>query len=435
MDIFEKHRKELESVAIGVALGDLVDVNLQRSLVELNPYDPVYVIGAGKGVVHMARQVENYFAEQIADGIVIAPEPDYSLDFIQVFEGYHPLPNRDSVAATYEITDMIRNMPPNAQVVALFTGGASSLMCMPADDLEISDLQDAYHYLLNSGASIHEMNVVRKHLSKVKGGKLARMMSDLKVWSFMLSDVPGDNPSTIGSGPTVPDNSDYEDAITVLRTYEIWDDLSPQIRRHLNKGKRGECEPVLSFSEYENYDHSFRVISGQQSLVYNVADYFKSLDYNAYIHPEHFEGSATEVSKMICSKAITILSKDEPISKPAALIFNGESQVKVIGKGKGGRNQHLALIAALSVEGQHAISLLSFGTDGVDGSTDAAGAIINSHTTLQARKKKLDPESYLLDFNSYEFHKEMDTLVRTGQTGTNVMDLVVVLVGKNPIKE
>lgn len=431
MDVFEKHQTELESIAVGIALGDLVDINLGNALDYFNDHDPVYVIGAGKGVVELGRKAEQKLGSQIADGIVIAPEADYSLNAIQVFEGFHPLPNRDSVAGTWEILDLLDTLPPHAQVLALFTGGASALMCMPGEGLEISDLQDTYHRLLNSGASIHEINVVRKQLSQVKGGRLARRLREHRLVTLMLSDVPGDDPATIGSGPTMPDNCTYEDAAAVLEAYDLWDKVPYRVRNYIQKGIQGDVEEVLSIEEFESYSHYFRVISGRQCLLQNVADYLSHQSYNVYTSKDHFSGPVSEVSKMICSAAITTLSQDEPVEKPAALIFNGESEIKVVGNGKGGRNQHLALIAALSLEGQHATSVLCMGTDGSDGSTDASGAIINSHTTLKARKKKLDPEAYLSSFDSYHFHQDMNTLIRTGKTGTNLMDLVVVLVEKN----
>ncbi len=425
----DQHRSILEDVVNNFVDGKFFNPDVAGILSSFQIEGKVWILGAGKASFGMAREAEAYFGSQIKDGMVIAPESSRELQHVQVFKGAHPYPDDDSVSASYELWELAKKIPEEDTVVFLLSGGASSLFCIPAEGIEVDEYQKTYELLINSGASIEQINVVRKHLSETAGGKLGELLSGHRLISVILSDVPGDNPEVIGSGPTVPDPSTFKEAFQVLKHFSLWEDVPHSVRIHLSKGMHGDSPETPKPKTHDWKKHEVKVISGAGMLAENVGRYLREQEYNVKVSDEAYSADVKEVSKRICSDAISILSKKSDLKAPAALVYYGESTVNVKGDGKGGRNQELALNAAISIEGQHSISLLSFATDGVDGPTNAAGAIINSKTTLEARKKKLEPESYLQNNDSYHFHREMETMLKTGATGNNLMDLQVVLVG------
>lgn len=389
---------------------------------------PIWILGAGKASVFMSREVENHFGDQVKDGLIITDSATEKLNYTQVFEGSHPYPDENSVSASYELVEFAKNIPAEDQVIFCLSGGASSLFCIPASSIETAELRQTYKLLLNSGASIHEINVVRKHLSETAGGRLGHMLSEHSLLSIIMSDVPGDDTSTIGSGPTVPDPSTFKDCFSIVKKYKIWQELPHSVRIHISKGMHNEIKETPKSADLIWNDHSVEVLPVAKIIAELAGKRLKKEGFNISVASEAYNMEIHELSKMICSQAISVLSKRADIEMPAALIYFGESKVNVEANGKGGRNQHLALMAALSIEGQHPISLMSFGTDGIDGPTKSAGAIINSMTTLKARKKKLQPEKYLQEYNSFDFHKQMNTHIITGRTGKNAMDLQVLLI-------
>ncbi len=385
-----------------------------------------YILGAGKGSVKLAELVLKQ-GVHCKDGILIGLESGIYKG-IQVFEGSHPYPDENSVSASYELLELARKIPKDSTVIFCLSGGASALLCIPPYGVEISEIRNLYKLLLNSGASIQQMNIVRKHVCDLKGGKLGEELSHVRLITLIESDVPGDDVFTIGSGPTVPDPSSYTGAIKILKEFSIWDVVPTSIKRHLVFGEEGVIPENSKPNETLHPNHSIQVVSKSMGLAKAISNELRSHNYETWTAEQAYSGDVKSVSKQICSKSIKVLSGNDSLKKPAALIFHGESTVKVKGSGKGGRNQELALIAALSVEGQHSISMLSIGTDGIDGPTDSAGAIVNSFTTLQARKKGISPENFLQQNNSYVFHEEMNTHLKIGATGINLMDLQVVLI-------
>lgn len=424
-----KQHAILQEITGKIVAGDLFELNLNTLLDGIEASEKVWVLGAGKASVEMAHQVEQFFGSRIEDGIIISPNDSHKLDRIQVFSGTHPFPYQDSLSASYELRQLAKRIPDGDTVIFCLSGGASSLLCIPEQDIELEELRTTFKLLLNSGASIHEINNVRKHLSETAGGKLGSLLSEKALVSIILSDVPGDTPDVVGSGPTVPDTSTFTEAFQVLKKYGLWQDTPHSIRIHLSKGMHGDMpenpKPDKDFWKR----HKTEVISGASILAQNAGDYLSEIGYNVVVDAKAYDMDVHRIAKKICSDAISVLSKKAKIKEPAAFIYFGESTVHVTGEGKGGRNQELALNAAISFEGQHDISLLSFATDGIDGPTDAAGAIVNSETTLKARKKKLSPEDHLQNNDSYHFHNEMNTLIKTGPTGNNLMDLQIILVG------
>jgi hydroxypyruvate reductase/glycerate 2-kinase len=423
------HQSEiLNDLVRVVTVGKEEDVKLNNIYSQLDDDRPIWILGAGKASLRMARQAENYFGDRIKDGLIITDSIPEKLNYTQVLMGSHPYPDEDSVSASYELLEFARKIPVKDQVLFCLSGGASSLFCIPVGELETKDLSRVYKLLLNSGASIHEINTVRKHLSETGGGKLGKLLSDHSLFSVIISDVPGDDPAVIGSGPTVPDPTSFKECFSVVKKYKIWSKLPHSVRIFISKGMHEEVEETPK-PENNNWEkHNVEVISAAKLIAMDVGEKLQEIGFNVSISSKAYDMDLPKLSKMICSEAISVLSKRGEIEKPAALIYFGESKVNVKGEGKGGRNQHLALMAAISIEGQHPVSVMSLATDGIDGPTDAAGAIVNSMSTLKARKENLKPEAYLQAYNSYEFHKDMGTHILTGRTGKNAMDLQVILI-------
>lgn len=387
----------------------------------------IWILGAGKASVAMAAELYEELPYPPHDGIIISPTEDY-IDNIQIFRGSHPYPSEENIAASYELLDIAHSIPSGDTVFFCMSGGASSLLIIPPFGIDIEELEVIFKLLLESGASIQEMNIVRKHLCELKGGKLGEALSHTNLITLVSSDVPGNDVSTIGSGPSVGDPSSFKDAKSVLEQYLLWDKTPLSIQTHIQLGIEGVISenPKPDSSVFRN--HEVKIINSAENLAVHVGNYLSNEGFDIWIAPEAYSDNVRAVSKHISSKAISVLSKNYPVNKPAALVFYGESYVEVKGDGLGGRNQELALACAISLEGQHNITLISIGTDGIDGPTDAAGAIIDSFTTLKARKMKLNPEEYLVKNDSYHFHEHLDTLIKTGPTGNNLMDLQVLIV-------
>ncbi|MBO6523652.1 MAG: DUF4147 domain-containing protein [Balneolaceae bacterium] len=419
-----KHHQLFEKVIEQVQLSS----DYHDDLSKLIKTSRIWLLGAGKASVAIAQSLISAKKEKIADGIIISINTDLTHNEVQIFKGAHPYPDENSVSASYELLNLAKKIPAGETVIFYLSGGASSMLCIPPTGIEIDELAEAYKLLLNCGASIREINIVRKHLCMLKGGQLAQALHHTNLITLIESDVPGDDPETIGSAPTICDSSTFENAYQVLKQYQIWKSVSYSIQSHIMKGMMGDIPDTPKPGINDHPNHTVRVISKASSFANTVAEKLKGEGFNTWVAESAYNVDVRKVSKMICSKAISVLSKSEPIEKPAALVFYGESTVNVKGGGKGGRNQELALISAISIEGQHSISMLSIGTDGIDGPTDAAGAIIDSKTTLMARKKRISPEEYLQNNNSYHFHEQMDTLIKTGSTGKNLMDLQVVII-------
>lgn len=390
--------------------------------------DRVWILGAGKASVSIAQNLIKAKKKKVVDGIIISNRGEEALKEVQIFKGSHPYPDENSVSASYELLQLVKKIPAGETVVFCLSGGASSMLCIPPAGIEIDELAETYKLLLNCGAPIKEINIVRKHLCILKGGQLAQALHHTNLITLIESDVPGDDPETIGSAPTICDSSTFEDTYQVLKRYKIWNSVSYSIQSHIMKGMIGDIPDTPKPGVNDHPNHTIKIISKASSFADAVANKLKEEGFNTWITEQAYNEDVRKVAKMICSKAISVLSRSEPVEKPAALVFYGESTVNVKGEGKGGRNQELALISAISIEGQHSISMLSIGTDGIDGPTDAAGAIIDSKTTLVARKKKISPEEYLQNNDSYHFHEQMDTLIKTGPTGKNLMDLQVVII-------
>jgi hydroxypyruvate reductase len=282
--------------------------------------------------------------------------------------------------------------------------------------------------LLNSGANIVEMNTVRKHLSSIKGGWLAALAHPARVLSLILSDVIGNSLDVIGSGITAPDSSTYADAVEILKRYELLSRVPAAVRERLEQGARGEA-PETPKADHPAFSRTQNLIVGSNDLALNAArDRAKTLGYNPLVLSSFIEGETRDVARVHAAIAKEIRANQRPLRAPACIISGGETTVTIRGNGKGGRNQEFALAAAMDIDGLDGVVMLSGGTDGTDGPTDAAGAIADGMTARRARDRRLNAREYLADNDSYSFFDPLGDLIRTGPTGTNVMDVRLVLV-------
>jgi hydroxypyruvate reductase len=311
----------------------------------------------------------------------------------------------------------------------LISGGGSALLIAPVGDISLEDKQNATKLLLACGATIHEFNTVRKHLSRAKGGRLAQMAYPATVTSLILSDVVGDDLDVIASGPTVPDSSTFDDAEQILKGYGVWDQLASTVRSHLAKGSADQIEDTPK-SDNAAFQKCSQVLVGTNLQALKAASKTAEiLGYRPLILSSKVEGEAREVAKFYTAIAREVLSSEYPLKPPACVLAGGETTVTLKGEGRGGRNQEFALAAALAIAGLDNVVVLSGGTDGTDGPTDAAGAIADGTTVARALEKDLVPKDFLRRNDSYSFFQKLEDLLMTGPTRTNVMDVYMLLIG------
>ena len=396
----------------------------------LNDYDRILVVGAGKAVAPMARAMEDLLSDRISAGvIVVKDEHGLPLKKIKVCEASHPVPDERGVKGTEEILALVEKAGARDLVICLISGGGSALLIAPIGDISLEDKQNATKLLLASGATIHEINTIRKHLSRAKGGRLAQMAYPATVASLILSDVVGDDLDVIASGPTVPDSSTFKDAEQILKGYGICDQLASSVRHYIEKGSCDQIEDTPKSDNPAFQKCSQELVGNNLQALQAAAKAAESLGYRPLILSSKVEGEACEVAKFFTAIAKETLGSGNPLKPPVCVLCGGETTVTLQGDGRGGRNQEFALAAALSIEGLDNMVVLSGGTDGTDGPTDAAGAIADGTTLTRARENDLDPKDFLQRNDSYRFFQKLDDLVMTGPTRTNVMDLYMLLVG------
>jgi len=396
----------------------------------LRRFRRVTVIGGGKASGAMAEALERILSGRISGGLVNVLEgtkSNFRTDRIEIHEANHPVPGEKSIAGTERMLELLTGLSDDDLVLCLISGGGSAMMCCPATGVSLRGKQDVTRSLLRSGATIQEINTVRKHLSKVKGGWLAKRACPSTIVSLIMSDVVGDPLDAIASGPTAPDPTTYLDAVNVLKKYDLWRESPSSIRKRFIKGCKGMI-PETPKHDDESFKKVFNVILGNNRLACQSAQHaLRKFSLKTLHLTSSLEGEAREAGSVLASIIEEINTTGRPISRPAALIAGGETTVTVRGPGKGGRNQELVLSMVEKIAGIRGIAVASVGTDGVDGPTDAAGAIVDSETLSRAVKMKLSPTKFLLGNNSYEFFSKMKDLIITGPTGTNVNDLFVAV--------
>jgi len=388
----------------------------------------IYIIGAGKASAMMAAEAEKILGKLISSGhIVVKYGHSCKLNYIKVSEAGHPVPDSSGLKATKEILMLADKAGKDDLVICLLSGGGSALLTDFPEGTAPEDIVKLNKLLVNSGACIQEINAVRKHLSLVKGGQLARTVYPATLVSLILSDVPGDPLDVIASGPTTPDPTTFKQAISVLEKFDLLKSVAPGILEYLEEGEKGgrpetpkQGDPVFKMT------HNFLI--GNNRLALEAAK-LKALEFNinAVIINDQLQGDVSSVAEYIVERSLSFKS-DENEVKPVCLLFGGETTVKMSGKGKGGRNQHLALLCAFLLKDHPGITVLAAGTDGNDGPTDAAGAVVDSDTLREAGMNKINSEKYLTEFDSYHFFKKAGGHIITGPTMTNVMDIIVAIV-------
>jgi len=396
---------------------------------DLKAFRRVWVVGMGKASALMAKPLLALLAPRIAGGIINVKEGHrFPLTGIRVVEAGHPVPDEAGSRGTEEMMDLLGRTEANDLVFCLISGGGSALCPAPADGLTLANKQDVTRRLLECGARIHEINAVRKHLSRIKGGRLAQLAQPSSLVSLILSDVIGDDLDTIASGPTVPDPSTYYDCLRILARYNLSDVVPPPVLRHLEAGARGEI-PETPKSHDPVFRKTQNVIVGSNGLAIEAARRkAMELGYNTLVLSTFVEGEAREVARVHGAVAKEVVATGNPLPPPACILSGGETTVTLQGPGKGGRNQEFVLAAAVAIEGLPGTLVLSGGTDGSDGPTDAAGAMADGETLERGRRLGLDAESYLARNDSFHYFRSLGDLVVTGPTLTNVMDLQFLMV-------
>lgn len=397
---------------------------------DLDKYKDVYVIGAGKASAYMAQHLEEILGTGITGGIISTKYGHSAVcTNVDVFEAGHPVIDESSLNVTSKIIGLLENTTERDLVICLLSGGGSALLESLPERIELNEVKKTFELLLSSGADIKEMNVVRKHISQVKGGKLLKRVYPSECLTLIISDVVGDKLETIASGPTYYDSSTFSDSVQILDKYDLTNKLPAKITEYLQKGVKGRVEETLKQSD-SFLSKVNNIILGNNLLALKKAgETAESLNYNTLFVSSMIEGESKEAAKVISGIIKQIKYSDFPVKKPACLLLGGETTVTLRGKGKGGRNQEFVLASLIQLKNElDDMILLSCGTDGTDGPTDAAGAFAEKGVMSKVKANNLYPLDFLNENNSYDFFEKTDGLIKTGPTGTNVMDVVIALI-------
>lgn len=431
IDIFSN---ALKAVDPGIAIKkfcslDHYRLTLGRQTYDIRQFDRVLVIGAGKAAAAMALALEEVLGETISDGVVsVKYGHGEKLNRIRIIEAGHPLPDKKGQMAAREILLMSESAGENDLVICLISGGGSALLPLPAPGISLEDKQNTIQALLSCGATIHEINAIRKHISEIKGGRLARAAYPATLVSLILSDVVGDDLDVIASGPTAPDPSTFKTCRHIIETYWLNSRLPKSVLLHLANGAQGKIPDTPKAGEpYFEKTHHILVANNYQAIL-SAKKTADERGYHTLILSTMIQGDTVQSAKMHGAVAKEILKTGNPVPAPACILTGGETTVVVKGNGLGGRNLEFALAFAWEISGSENIVLLSAGTDGTDGPTEAAGAMTDTGTWRKARDMGLNPKKYLENNDSYSFFQAIGDLFITGPTKTNVMDIRVMLV-------
>ncbi|MDX2194983.1 MAG: glycerate kinase [Cytophagales bacterium] len=391
---------------------------------DLSTFGNIYITGAGKAVSLMAAHIENILGNRVYTGQII-PKYHHSIPLKKIIqtEASHPIPDENSVIHTLQIINVVQKLGSNDLVIMLISGGGSALMTDLPPFTSLDNIKQLSQLLLSSGADIHEINCVRKHISQIKGGGFARLAYPANIVSIILSDVIGNSLSVIASGLTAPDSTTYSDALDILEKYKITAKVPAPILTHLLHGKQG-VTPETPKSGDKIFDRVKNHIIGSNLIALKYAkSKAETLGYEAVIVTDTLCDDVEVVADIISH---TLLQAK--VEKPTCFIFGGEPTVSVTGTGLGGRNQHLAMLMAAKIDGKQNITFLSAGTDGTDGPTNAAGAVVNYETTANSTKQKIDIQNYITNNDSYHYFSKAGGHLFTGPTQTNVMDIMLGIV-------
>jgi glycerate 2-kinase len=393
----------------------------------------IWVLGAGKAAAPMGRAIEEILGKYLEGGFLVT-KYGHSLPLkkVEILEAGHPLPDRNSLVAARRIEQLARNrIEPDDLVLCLFSGGASSLLVSPAEAISLEDKVACTRALLRCGADIHELNAVRKHLSNIKGGRLSKLLGAATAISLAVSDVIGDDPATIASGPMSADPTTFAECLLIIQKLRISDQIPDSVRQHLERGAAGCIDETPKTGDPDFRESEFLIVADNGQACTAAAQAAKRLGYRAMVLTSRLDGDTAEAARFHMSIAAEIILHGRPLRPPACIISGGETTARITGEGKGGRNQEFVLHCVRQLAGLPAPCVVAgIGTDGTDGPTEAAGAIADNSTLSRSLKFGAGFLSESQENNdSYTFFKRLDDLIITGPTKTNVMDLHLVMIG------
>ena len=436
-DALEILGSALDAVDPKQAIYNKVKVERNKLRVEGKTYDltqfkRIYLIGGGKAGGPMAEAVEHLLGDRLTSGVINilqGTEDKYHLKRVKLVGASHPVPNEAGAHGVAEMLSIVTGLTKNDLVIVILSGGGSALMPSPSEGITLDDLQAITGKLLKRGATINDLNAVRKHLDSFKGGQLAKRCQPAEVMSLILSDVIGDPLDTIASGPTAPDSTTWADAKGVLKKYDSWESAPEPIRRRIEKGLDGEI-PDTPKADDPAFSKTRNILVANNSYAADAASKKAAeLGYHSMVLSTMVEGEARHVGSVYAGIAREVIFSGRPIAPPAAIIIGGETTVDVKGTGKGGRNQEVALGAAKRISEMPCL-VASLATDGLDGPTDSAGAIVDGASEEKMAGLKLSIDAALKKNDSYPLFEKVGDLLITGPTGTNVNDLALILVAK-----
>lgn len=399
--------------------------------IPLRSVENIYVVGAGKASGAMAEAIEEILGDFVADGAVCVQKGTsgmFNVKRIRLFEATHPIPSEENIRGAEEVARLAEEAGENDLLICLISGGGSAMLTLPAEGVELQDIQEVTATLLKSGADISKVNTVRRHLSKLKGGLLAKLAYPARVVSLIVSDVVGDKLEDVASGPTAPDPTTFSDAVNVLKRYGVWEKCGSRVKTRLTAGIEGKVEETLKpddpvFKRVQNF-----LVATNRGACTAVANEAARRGLNSFILTTHMEGEAREVGCLAAGVVRSAALNQGSIKRPALIVMGGETTVTISGDaGRGGRNQELALSAALKIAGLKGVFVVSFGTDGVDGASYAAGAFVDGKTVEKGDAHGIRAEEYLQRHDTTSFFEKIgDGLIVTGPTGTNVNDILIL---------
>ena len=429
------HPREFLETLFRTAVTRALPLHNTAAFLPQPPKGRTIVIGAGKAGGSMAQAVEAFWpADALLEGLVVTryhhipPRPEGLAQRIELVEAAHPVPDAAGLLAAQRMLAMVQGLTQDDLVLCLISGGGSALLTLPADGLTLEDKQRINKALLSSGANISEMNCVRKHLSRIKGGRLAAACAPARVVTLTISDVPGDDPSIIASGPTVPDATTCADALAILKRYGI--DVPAAVLTQLESGTLETPKPGDAVFS----GHEVHMIATPQQSLKAAAAVASAAGLKAYILSDEMEGESREVGKVHAALARGVARKGQPFSKPCVILSGGETTVTIrklpegVAKGRGGRAGEFCMGLALALQGQSGVYALAADTDGIDGVEDNAGAFVAPDTLERARERGMKIDTYLDRNDAYGFFDALGDLVVTGPTNTNVNDFRAILV-------
>jgi glycerate 2-kinase len=412
----------------------------------------IHLVAVGKAAVTMTSGARAVLGDRLRGGVLIlprgqpsasaktpgsprtsgSPPPEPPAESLPpgflAFKGGHPVPDAGSVEGSEAILRLAEGLTEKDLLLCLISGGGSALMTLPAEGVPLAAVQETTDLLLQAGATIQELNCVRKHLDRLKGGRLARAAAPARVLALVLSDVVGDRPDVIASGPVSPDPTTFRDAVRVLDRLRVTERVPSPVRDHLARGRSGEVEESPGGGDRAFRRVEWRLVGHNRIAVDAARREAGRLGYRTGLLSSFLTGEAREVGRVLAAAGREMRRTGDPVAPPACLVAAGETTVTVVGAGRGGRNQEVALGAAMELAGEEGILVASMGTDGIDGPTDAAGAVADGGSIARARALGLDPRTALAHNDAYPFFRTLDDLILTGPTGTNVMDIQLVVV-------